>query len=79
MSDVANPPIQYRSVSSSSIAEVGYDRESTVLVVRFHNGAEYRYFSVPETVFEGFLAAHSAGGYFHERVRNAAFRYEQTR
>lgn len=77
MGAVIDPTMEYRSLSSSSIAEVGYDNDHAVLAVRFHNGAEYRYFLVPHRVFQGFLQAPSAGAYFHEHVRNAGFRHEQ--
>lgn len=71
--------MQYTAVASSSIAAVGYDPASAVLAIRFHNGAEYHYFAVPKTLFEGLLTAPSVGGYYHENVRNAAFQYQRIR
>ena len=62
-------------VDSSWIHSVTYASDAT-LVIRFRNGAVYRYFTVPRTIFEEFLAAPSKGAYFTHRIRNA-FPYTQ--
>jgi len=59
-----------RPVDSSWIASVTYASDAT-LVVRFRNGTVYRYFTVPRTILEEFLAAPSKGAYFTHRIRNA--------
>ena len=69
--------MQYTAVASSSIAAVGYDPASGVLAIRFHDGAEYHYFAVPKRLFDGLQVAPSVGGYYHENVRNAGFRYKR--
>ena len=43
-------PRSYRHVSSSTVAAID-ERSTRTLGIRFQRGAEYRYFSVPETVY----------------------------
>jgi len=62
-------------VDSSWIASVTYASDAT-LIVRFQNGTVDRYFTVPRSIFEGFLTAPSKGAYFTHRIRNA-FPYTQ--
>lgn len=54
---------------SSVINSVGYDAKAMVLVVRFNEGAIYRYYYVPEWVYQGFLAAGSPGRFYNFRVK----------
>jgi hypothetical protein len=58
------------SVDSSWIGSVTYASDAT-LTVRFRRGTVYRYFTVPRSIFEGFLTAPSKGAYFTHRIRNA--------
>jgi hypothetical protein len=62
-------------VTSSVIEEVAYGYHMPVLTVWFRNGLAYRYFDVPESVYEEFLAAESKGRYFNAYIRDA---YEYT-
>jgi hypothetical protein len=55
-------------VASSSLAEVGHDNDT--LYVVFVSGLVYRYFMVPQRVYEALLAAPSHGQYFNELVRD---------
>lgn len=64
------------SVESSSIRSVGRDPASCTMEVEFSNGRVYRYFDVPEAVYDALLRAPSKGRYFNERVRGA-YRYER--
>ena len=57
-------------VDSSWIGSVTYAADAT-LTVRFRRGTVYRYFTVPRSIFEGFLTAPSKGAYFTHRIRNA--------
>ena len=57
-------------VDSSWIRTVTYASDAT-LTVRFRSGAVYRYFTVPRSILEGFLAAPSKGAYFTQRIRGA--------
>jgi hypothetical protein len=56
-------------VDSSLIRSVTYGTDAT-LTVRFHNGAVYRYFTVPRTILDGLLAATSKGAYFNRHIRD---------
>ena len=40
------------------------------LDLQFHNGAIYRYFGVPEQVFQQLLTQDSAGRYFNRQIRH---------
>lgn len=64
-------------VSSSNVAEVGYDAETGTLEVAFHNGRIYQYFGVPLQVYEGLLATGSKGTFFHENIRKVGYPYTQ--
>jgi len=67
--------ILYVVVRSSSVAQVGYAKTSATLAIRFHNGAEYHYFDVPEHKYRELLVAPSVGGHFHDEIRDAGYRY----
>lgn len=57
-------------VSSSMIASVGYDPETSVLEVTFSNGRTYEYEGVPSHVFDGMIHASSVGRFFIDNVRD---------
>jgi hypothetical protein len=63
--------VTYQRVSSSCIAEVGYDPSDRTLAVRFHSGREYWYAGVPPETHQALLAAASIGSYFNAEVRDA--------
>jgi hypothetical protein len=63
-------------VDSSSIDSLGYSVANRILEVTFVRGAFYRYFEVPEQIFQEFLCAPSKGVYFNSAVRNC-FQYER--
>ena len=55
-------------VSSSNLESVGY--ENGILCIAFHGGRIYEYTGVPESVYQGLMAASSHGKYFHAYIRN---------
>ncbi|HEY1769575.1 MAG TPA: KTSC domain-containing protein [Chthoniobacterales bacterium] len=57
------------TLDSSAIAAVTYDSERFTLDVQFREGEAYRYFAVPQFVFEALLAAGSAGAFWN-RVKD---------
>ena len=61
-------------VDSSDLSAVGYDADAQVLYISFHSGGLYRYFDVPEAVYQGLLSASSKGRFFHAHIRNV-YRY----
>lgn len=64
-------------VSSSKIAAIGYDSISQILEVEFLNGAIYQYYDVPETLYEGLMAADSHSNYLNEHIKKGGFRYNK--
>ena len=45
------------SVQSDNVSAAGYDDASSVMTVRFKNGALYEYYEVPGDIWTSFLAA----------------------
>jgi hypothetical protein len=65
-------------VTSSNISSVGYDKATQVLEIEFKGGSVYQYFDVPETIYNGLLAASSVGSYFHAHIKNV-YQFNQVR
>jgi hypothetical protein len=55
-------------VSSSSLAEVGYDSGSETLEIMFRSGGIYQYFNVPAFIHERLLEAGSPGRFFRAEI-----------
>jgi KTSC domain len=58
-----------KSVESTTLVAVGYDKTDETLQLEFRSGAAYRYFGVPGSVYEALTAAPSKGKYFNEAIR----------
>jgi hypothetical protein len=58
------------AVESTTLATVAYENAGRVLQLEFRSGSLYRYFDVPEEVYEGLLRASSKGRYFNEQIRD---------
>jgi len=69
--------MKYSPVTSSSIAEIGYDDEHATFGVKFRDGREYHYFGVPRDVFERCLGATSLGRYFNLYVKNCGYSFHE--
>ena len=54
-------------VESSNLSSVGY--ENRTLYISFHSGGLYAYPGVPESIYQGLLAASSKGKYFHAYIK----------
>ncbi len=65
-----------KSVQSSNIDAIGYNRRRTTLYVRFLNGGLYGYFGVSKDVFDEFLAAESKGKFLHAHIKST-YEYEK--
>ena len=60
--DTVSRMVEMIPVISSNVAAIGYDAESSVLLVRFHDGVRvYSYRGVPVAVYRAFLGAPSKG------------------
>lgn len=61
--------VNYVDVSSSNIQSVGHD--GTDLYVKFLNGSEYKYYTVPESIFEELKNAGSVGQYLNQNIKGS--------
>ena len=64
---------------SSSLAQIGYDKDSRILEVVFTTGGTFRYYGVSATLWENLIHASSMGGYFSRAIRKGGFRYRRVR
>jgi hypothetical protein len=64
-----------RSFDSSAIARAAYDPEAATLDLWYRGGDRYRYFGVPETIYEALIEASSTGEYVNREIK-PRFRYE---
>jgi hypothetical protein len=62
------PSVAEVFVKSSNLVSVGYDRGRRILYAKFQGDRVYRYFAVPEQLFDDFLAAPSQGRFAHRHV-----------
>ena len=61
--------MHWQPVSSSNLRSVGYDPDTAILEIEFHNGGIYRYSNVPAQVHHGLMRAASHGQYFHQSIK----------
>lgn len=71
------PKMQRTRVSSSNLASVGYDANTSTLEVEFLNGGIYQYSAVPSSVHAGLMVASSHGSYFDANVKKAGYPYKK--
>ena len=67
---------EMHSVSSSNVAELGYDETNQMVYVRFLNGTLYRYSNVPIYEYEALDNAPSIGSYLNRNYKNV-YPYER--
>lgn len=58
-----------KSVSSSSVASVGYDADSCTLEIEFNNGSVYQYFDVNQNIYDNLMAAGSVGAFLAANIK----------
>ena len=68
--------IEMISVESSNIESIGYDLVESDLYVKFKNGSEYKYKSVPIKIYDKLIAADSVGSFFNRQVKDM-FEFEK--
>jgi hypothetical protein len=61
-------------VSSSTIAEIGYDEPRRILEILFKNSSVYQYFDVPPQEHQSLMQASSHGQYLNANIKGR-FRY----
>lgn len=63
-----DPAITEIFLKSSHIVSTAYSRATQTLYIKFSGNSVYRYFDVPESVFEAFLSAPSHGKFGHQYI-----------
>ncbi len=61
--------IEMQEVSSSNVAAVGYDSDSSTLRVQFTNGSVYDYDGVSEEEYDSLVTADSVGSYLNSNIK----------
>jgi hypothetical protein len=61
--------VKRRHVFSSNIRSVGYDPQTAVLEVKFHNNRVYQYLDVPPEEFDALMAAESKGRFLNRVIK----------
>jgi hypothetical protein len=64
-----NSRIPRQSVQSTAIAKVGYSKRHHILEIEFVNGAVYRYFEVPFSVYRELMSAESKARFYDSNIR----------
>ena len=72
----SNQNIYHIAVSSSNIKSIGYDKEKNILEVAFNNRSVYRYYDVPEYLYEQLMRADSHGKFLNAYIKCGGFAYE---
>lgn len=70
----ARTTMERASVSSTSIASIGYDESTGTLEVEFTDGSVYQYFDVPKPTYDELMSASSLGQYLARQIKGH-FRY----
>jgi hypothetical protein len=52
------------------LVSIGYSRDHHILEVEFRSGGVYRFFMVPEEIYDELLAATSKGAHFNRFIRD---------
>ena len=61
--------IPRQPIQSTAIAKVGYSKRRHILEVEFVNGAVYRYFDVPVSVYHELMSAESKARFYDSNIR----------
>lgn len=64
-------------VTSSNILSIGYDPDNMILEVEFTTGAVYQYYDVPQSIYDGLMAADSHSTFLSAYVKKGGYRYAQ--
>lgn len=68
--------MEMKYVTSSNIAQVGYDTGRHALRVLFRSGTIYEYNNVSAQIYDSLLQSKSIGNFFNVNIRNS---YSYTR
>ena len=63
--------IEWVNVKSDAILKIGYDADIAQMYIDFDdNESFYTFCRVPESLFNAFVAAESAGQYYHKHIKD---------
>ncbi len=68
-SDTIVSHIPRQAVVSSALASIGYSKRLHILEIEFSNGAIYRYFEVPPSVYRDIISVESKARYYDTNIR----------
>ena len=55
---------------SGMISKIAYDASERLLTLTFNSGGAYAYKDISKEIFDGLLAAESAGKYYHAHIKS---------
>ena len=61
--------MDWKTVDSSNLSQITYDKQSMTLGIKFFNGSVYTYDDVGMQVFTDLQTASSVGGYFNKAIK----------
>ena len=61
--------IPRQRVESTAIAAIGYSKRRHILEIEFVNGAVYRYFDIPLSVYRDLMSAESKARFYDSKIR----------
>ncbi|MBE8712705.1 KTSC domain-containing protein [Sphingobacterium hungaricum] len=68
--------MERKPVTSSNIASIGYDENTSTLEIEFLNNTIYQYFDVPQHIYDGIMSADSHGQYLAQNIKGV-YRYSK--
>lgn len=57
------------NLKSSRIRSAEYNDSTEALTIEFVNGGKYKYFSVPESIYQELIKSQSPGKYFDQNIK----------
>ena len=68
--------MERKPVTSSNIASIGYDENTSTLEIEFLNNSIYQYFDVPQQIYQGLMQADSHGQFLAQNIKGV-YRYSK--
>jgi hypothetical protein len=59
---------RWTSIDSTNLDAASFDSDEKAILIRFKNGAVYKYQNCSAALYKGLLEAKSAGNYFQENI-----------
>lgn len=69
MSKISLEEVVWDDVDSSNIVRVAFDKEESVILVEFKDGAIWGYDDCDSALYEKFKNAESVGKFFHRNIK----------